>query len=776
MRPFEEKPRVEQADATAASADAILAAAIRSSLDCIVVTDETGRVIEFNAAAETTFGCRRAVAIGATIYDLIVPPHLHDVHPLGRNAFLAEGVPRLLGQRSEQIAVRADGSEFPVELAITGGRSGSRRFFVATLRDLSARHARDAALLGSQARLEAFMRHAPIGMYLKDVDGRYLIANPEMGKVFGRPAEEAIGLSAVDIFGHEEAAMIAENDRRVLEAGQAIAVEEFLSQATDYAWSLVVRFPVQWEDQQQARIGGFDIDITELKRSAERLAESEKRFRAVTHHHPVPVVFIDEANQLIVANPAFREMMGVGPGDEERFLRHRWFATREDYRRINAMSREVARVDGVEAHFCRLDGSVFPVSLSWRHVEMDGRLVIVGSILDLTARKAAEAELARSREALAQSERLNALGSLLAGVSHELNNPLAVVFAQAAMLEEQLAGTVHADRAGKIKRAAERCARIVKTFLAMARERHPERRSVDVNELIRAALDIASYGLRTAGVEVDTRLSDDLPLLEVDPDQLHQVLLNLIINAQQALQEIPEPRHIEIATAMIGGEIEILVSDNGPGVSADVRSRIFDPFFTTKPQGVGTGIGLAFSLGVVQAHNGRLELLDGPAGAHFRLRLPVEPCAGSQPDRREPQITKGGIGRTALVVDDEPDVAEMVGLFLETEGFSVTVVGDGAHAKHAMAATPFDAIFCDLRMPNTDGPALYDWARETVPAAADRFVFVTGDTLGLSAAHFLERAGRPVVEKPFTRETIRQAIAALATTARTSGPLHSRDS
>ncbi|MFI0848797.1 PAS domain S-box protein [Mesorhizobium sp. IMUNJ 23232] len=748
---------MEQFDA--ACADAILASVIRSSLDCIIVTDEAGRVVEFNPAAESTFGYSRAAAIGAEISELIIPPRLRGGDASG--AYPAGGLPSLLGRRVEQTAMHADGSEFPVELAITEAWSGSRRFFTACLRDLSERRAADAALLASQARLEAFMKHAPIGMYLKDTDGRYLMANPEMAKVFGRPAEQSIGLSAADIFSPEEVAMIAENDRRVLETGQVVAVEEFLSEALDYAWSLVVRFPV-WEDQEQARIGGFDIDITELKRSAERLAESERRFRAVTHHHPVPVVFIDPRNQLIVANPAFREMMGVGAGDEERFLKHRWFATREDYRRINALSRELSRVDGVEAHFRRLDGSVFPASLSWRHVEWDGQQVIVGSILDLTATKAAEAALARSREALAQSERLNALGSLLAGVSHELNNPLAVVVGQAMVLEELLAGTENADRAARIKRAAERCARIVQTFLAMARERPPQRRSVDANDLIRAALDIASYGLRTAGIEVGTRFADGLPPLQVDPDQMHQVLFNLVVNAQQALQDVPEPRRIVVETSLVGSEIEILLSDNGPGVPPDIRNRIFEPFFTTKPQGVGTGIGLAFSLGVVQAHKGRLDLLDNAGGAHFRLRLPVEAAAVAQPERGQTQVAKGGVGRTALVVDDEPDVGEMVALFLETEGFTVTTVADGASAKQALATTTFDAVFCDLRMPHTDGPALYEWVRDTVPQAADRFVFVTGDTLGSSAARFLEQAGRPVVEKPFSRETIRQAIATLS--------------
>lgn len=761
---------MQEDDATSASPDAILASAIRSSLDCVIVTDEAGLVLEFNPAAEATFGYSRAEAVGRQISELIVPPRLRQAHANGLAAYLAGSAARLLGRRIEQTAVRADGAEFPVELTITEAWSGQRRFFTASLRDLSQRQAADAALRASEARLAAFMKHAPIGMYLKDTDGRYLMANPEMGKVFGRPAESAIGLSAADIFGPEEAAMIAENDRRVLESGQAIAVEEFLSGAINYAWSLVVRFPVLWADQQQARIGGFDIDITEQKRAAERLQESERRFRDVTHHHPVPVVFIDSrTRQLIVANPAFREIMGVGPHDEDRFRQHRWFATREDYQRVKDLSRQQPRADGVEVQLRRLDGIVFPASVSWRHIEMDDRPVIVGSILDLTSTKAAEAELVLSREALAQSERLNALGSLLAGVSHELNNPLAVVVAQTQMLEELLAGTAHAQRAGKIRRAAERCARIVQTFLAMARQRQPERRSTDINELIRAVLDIASYGLRTAGIEVQCRFANGLPPLDVDPDQMHQVLFNLIVNAQHALQEIPSPRRIEIETSRENNHLQIMIADNGPGVPADIRNRIFDPFFTTKAQGVGTGIGLAFSLGVVQAHNGRLDLLDHSDGARFRLLLPVEAYTAPEPVESVVAYSGAGIGRTALVVDDEREVGETLAEFLEVEGFSVTTVDDGAGAKAALMGAAFDVIFCDLRMPNTDGPALFDWACQVIPGVAGRFVFVTGDTLGVAAARFLDRASRPVVEKPFSRDSIRQALSSIATAPAAAG-------
>jgi PAS domain S-box-containing protein len=740
------------------AANTIIALAMESSLDCILVVDEAGHVLALNRAAEATFGYTRAQALGVSLLERIVPSSPLPEKDPGE---FAPGIPGILGKRVERTAIRADGTAFPVELALTDSWSGERRYFTVVLRDLSERHAADAAFRASEARLAAFMKYAPVGMYLKDADGRYLMANPEMTKVFGRLAESVIGLTAADVFGAEEAEMIAQNDRRVLESGQAVAVEEYLENIGDYAWSLVVRFPVLWADQ--ARIGGFDIDITEQKRAAERLQESERRFRVLTHHHPVPVVFIDRKTlQLLIANPAFREMMGVGPSDEERFRHHRWFSTREAYQHIKILSRQQVRADGIETEFQRMDGTVFPVSLNWRHIEMDGHSLIVGSVLDLTATKAAEAELARSREALAQSERLNALGSLLAGVSHELNNPLTVVVGQSGILEEELSGTAQAERAGKIKRAADRCARIVQTFLAMARARKPERRSVDINELIRAALDIAGYGLRASGIEVITRLADSLPQAEVDPDQLHQVLYNLIVNAQQALGDVAGQRRIEIESALEGNDIRIAVSDNGPGVPAEIRSRVFDPFFTTKPQGIGTGIGLSFSMGVVQAHKGTLKLLDSTAGARFELRLPVVSASEMRQPIGEAAPSRGGVGRTALVVDDEPDVAEALAAFLEYEGYDVSILDDVAAAKLAMASSEFDAVFCDLRMPGLDGPHLFDWATANMPQVADRFVFVTGDTLGSAAAQFLERARRPVIEKPFSREAIRKAIAVLS--------------
>jgi len=221
--------------------------------------------------------------------------------------------------------------------------------------------------------------------------------------------------------------------------------------------------------------------------------------------------------------------------------------------------------------------------------------------------RASAAELQRQREALLQAEKMAAFGSLLAGVAHELNNPLSIVLAGALLLQEEAeeaAAPGLARGAERIRVAAERCARVVRSFLAMARQQEARRRPVVVAAMVDAALELLAYGLRSDGIEVAREIPADLPAVLGDPDQLHQILANLITNARQALEDNPGPRRLRIAARVAGGAVEVSVADNGPGVPAEIRARIFDPFFTTKPAGVGTGIGLAVSRGIAEAHGG----------------------------------------------------------------------------------------------------------------------------------------------------------------------------
>ena len=388
-----------------------------------------------------------------------------------------------------------------------------------------------------------------------------------------------------------------------------------------------------------------------------------------------------------------------------------------------------------------------------------------GFTIDLTQRKQAEAALERSREALYQSEKLTALGSLLAGVSHELNNPLSIVVAQAVMMERQAAGSDLAVRAVKIRAAADRCARIVQTFLAMARQKTPERVAVDLNAVANAALELAQYGLRSDGVGITRAFAPDLPRISADSDQLHQIVTNLIVNAQQAMAAERSLRWLEVRTG-VGpepGTVHLEVSDSGPGIAPDLRRRVFEPFFTTKPQGEGTGVGLSFCQGLAEAHGGRLTLVPSERGATFRLTLPID--EGKLLPRVEP-VTAGhapAVGRRALIVDDEEEIALSLADILSLEGFACDIVVGGAAAQARLGqGEAYDLVVSDLRMPDVDGPALYAWIVAHRPDLAARTAFTTGDTLGATVARFIADAGRPVLEKPFMPDSVRRFLGQLS--------------
>ena len=343
----------------------------------------------------------------------------------------------------------------------------------------------------------------------------------------------------------------------------------------------------------------------------------------------------------------------------------------------------------IEWHGRCKDGTLRWHEVFVKRAVIGGKDRILALARDVDQKKRSEEEISRQRESLYQREKMAALGSLLAGVAHELNNPLSVVVARAVLLEEQgNPGTQAA--ATKIRSAAERCARIVRTFLAMARQQQPERGPVPLNDVVTAALDITGYAVRTSSIDVIVDLDEDIPLIHADADQLHQVLLNLIINAQQSLQERNGPRRIRVTSRFDARAdvVRVTVADNGPGIPAAVRARVFEPYFTTKPIGVGLGVGLAVSLGIVEAHGGTLTV-DCPdeGGAVFTITLPVGAVDAKVPPVVGPSW-KANAGRKILVVDDEPEIREMLAEILTAAWHRVTTVASGREALERLAIEP----------------------------------------------------------------------------------------
>ena len=378
-------------------------------------------------------------------------------------------------------------------------------------------------------------------------------------------------------------------------------------------------------------------------------------------------------------------------------------------------------------------------------------------------------EVVRERtQQLIQTEKLATMGELLAGVAHELNNPLTVVIGQTHLLRQSEAAPAIVQRAQKIHAAADRCVRIVRNFLALARHHTPERGEVRINDVIREAVELLGYELRTGNVEVVLDLAEDLPVLWADPHRLHQVLVNLIVNAQHAMRGVPSARRLTIATRSDRepNRVRLEVRDTGPGIPPQIRPRIFEPFFTTKPSGQGTGLGLSLCQGIVEEHGGAITVESGPGrGATFLIELPMvtPPVAATKaaPAEVPPPLTP----KTILVVDDESEIAAVLAEMLQRAGHRVDVAANGAEALEMLERRGYDLILTDTKMPVLDGVEFYRALERRFPQLCRRLIFVTGDVLDPEKRDFLASTGAPCLPKPFDLDEVRRVAHGLLATA-----------
>ena len=383
--------------------------------------------------------------------------------------------------------------------------------------------------------------------------------------------------------------------------------------------------------------------------------------------------------------------------------------------------------------------------------------------LALEAQKRSLEETVRDRTAkLVQSEKVAAMGSLLTGVAHELNNPLTVIVGSAQLLRLFANDPdAVARRVDSIEAAAERCVRIVRNFLSLARQRPPERAEVRLNDVVQGAVELLAYDLRMDNIEVSVDLPDNLPTLSADPHQLHQVLMNLITNAHQAMRHSPQPRWISFTAHHDAsrGRVRLEVTDTGPGIAQALQAKVFEPFFTTKPTGEGTGLGLALCRSTIEEHGGTIALDSKPgSGSRFTIELPVLVRSGTAAGARTPPALPPLSPKAILVVDDEPDLAAVLAEVLKRDGHEVGVATNGAMALEMLETHPYDLLVSDVRMPVLDGEGLYLEVERRFPALRGGTIFLTGDVMGHEKQAFLERSGVPTIVKPCNLGELRRLV------------------
>jgi len=375
-------------------------------------------------------------------------------------------------------------------------------------------------------------------------------------------------------------------------------------------------------------------------------------------------------------------------------------------------------------------------------------------IRDVSERKKLDDQSRDGRYQLLQAEKMAALGQTISGVAHELNNPLATILSWAERLSERNVDDKTRQGLEVILAESERAARIVRNLLTFARKRQTTRAMVDLNQVVRETLALRAYEQKVSNIQVVEALAHGLPEVFADGHQIKQVLLNLLINAEQACIGANGRGTIVVRTSHDAdrGSAVLEVNDDGPGIAEERQSRVFDPFFTTKEVGQGTGLGLTVAYAIVNEHSGRIWLKSSPSGTSFFVELPVSGQHLNAPAARaaqQPISLEAFKGLRVLVVEDEPALAVAVSEALEDAGFTVDRAGDGEEGLTRLTEASYDLIVCDLKMPRIDGMQFYRAMAAATPALARRVIFVTGDVAGTDAERFLEETACRWLSKPF---------------------------
>mgnify|MGYP001215858743 CR=1 FL=1 len=794
---FRDISRMKQAEDSVIESEAKYRTLIENSKDLIYEIDSNGKILYVNPLCRQIMGLKQSELIGTSAFDLIHPDDLPHVLSAFSRA--------VANMSSENVTYRARDKKGRYHwFECTGNpfrtKDGEILGVIIT-RDVTDHKEAEFAVARSEALFRAVFDRAGIGIALVGPDGRPIAINPALQKMLGYSGDEMRSMVFTEFTHPEDAptdwelfvkliegridhyqmekryfhkngqivhgllnvsliknvegnepfvlATVADISERVMREEELVVLNKLMQ--------TVHRFLGLEEVYRVALDTVVSMDIVDM--AMIYLIDEEKKEAVLQAHRNLPDTYVMKAGRIpypkgntwkviesgsIINIENVRSDMTMGPAGREL----------GEHSALGIPIFIKDKVIGV-LWFFSIKGRKF----SAKEIRF---LTTLGDQIALAVAKARMMkEIESAQEQLVQSEKMASIGRLMSSIAHEINNPLTPILGYSQrLLERNDLGRHEKDSIEIIFSSAQRLVSIIEKLLSFSRDSLPVSSYEDINGLIEKTLEFREYQYMVGNIEIVKKLDPALPRTMIDPVQIQQVFMNLLINAEQAVAESQGSGTIEIETKLKNKScIEITISDNGPGIPEDIKGKVFDPFFTTREPGKGTGLGLSVSYGIVKKHGGEIFVQDGAEeGARFVIDLPVvEPYGGEADSAAGRDRIMKMKNKRVLIVEDEVIMTSLLKTVLEEQGHIADIASCGRDAIRNRDLGQYDLIVCDLRLPDINGMELFEELKRRYPDIADKVFFITGDT-SRKTKTFLDKSGNPYLLKPFKIDKFKERV------------------
>lgn len=747
---------------------------VENASDLVYTHDFEGKFTFFNPAAERLLGYTREEALKLNIADVVAPEHLENVRQR-----IAEKLQKDVSTTYEVEVVTKDGRRLWIEVSTRLLYENGKPIGIQGIgRDIADRKRMEQELRRSELLYHSLVESLPLCVFRKDSEGRFTFVNQRFCEFLGLPLEAVIGKTDFDLFPAEAAEKYRADDLRVTETGNVYDAEErTLRQKSETRWVRVIKSPLKDVAGRTVGVQGVFWDVTERREARESLKESLSLLQVTLDSTWDGILVLDQEGGIRSYNHRFIEMWQI---PEEVMTQRNVSAL------VELTMSQLKDPDGFKARADAInqdpegrcedilefkDGRVFELYTQPQKVG-DNIIGRVWCFHDATARKRAENERRRIEEQLRQSQKLEAVGKLAAGVAHDFNNILTTILGNSSLLQSDLPpdSKVH-GYVRQIIANAERAAKLTKQLMLFSRKQSPRYEHVNLNEI----LENMARMLRTLigeHIELNCNSASNLPLIKADPGMMEQVIVNLVVNARDAM---PQGGTLTLSTFAInldertaaqkglpdaGVYVCFSVLDTGIGMDAATMERIFEPFFTTKDVGKGTGLGLSTVHGIVQQHGGCVEVESTvDKGSRFTVFLPSCPSPDLTTRSKNRGAIPRGQGETIFVVEDEPAVRSVVEVTLKSLGYTVITAGSGPEALELWPshAERINLLMTDIVMPGgINGIALAARLMKENPSL--KVIYTSGYSTEITEGHFDLPPKTRFLQKPYLVETLASVV------------------